>query len=274
MDEFPNLLVHNILFSCTETDELSRDDFVSKHYLSYGISGTLHVQTPTGGLVFPSGRISFVRKGQLLRVKKIPDTNGLPFRSISIGLDESLLVELARELSPLSVPTSNSESFVDFGPEPFLVGYFQSLLPYATRPSDLSDSLATLKTREAIQLLLKISPGLSNTLFNFQPAHQIDLEEFMHRHFTFRASLDEFASMTGRSLSTFRRDFKETFNETPEKWLNQTRLDQSYYLISAGKLRPTEAAHAVGFANISHFSTAFSKKFGVAPSHLYSGKQK
>ncbi|WP_394353324.1 helix-turn-helix domain-containing protein [Spirosoma aureum] len=58
------------------------------------------------------------------------------------------------------------------------------------------------------------------------------------------------------------------FNTTPEKCLQKKRLEQAYYLISTKKLSPSAVYLEVGFENLSHFSTAFKKKFGVNASDL------
>ena len=42
-------------------------------------------------------------------------------------------------------------------PDPFLKGYFDSLIPYFAHPEQLKSSLAEVKTREAIELLLRRS---------------------------------------------------------------------------------------------------------------------
>ncbi len=56
-------------------------------------------------------------------------------------------------------------------------------------------------------ILLRAEAWLANVFFNFAMPHKIGLEAFMYINFCFNVSLDRFAFMTGRSLSSFKRDF-------------------------------------------------------------------
>ncbi|WP_246001875.1 helix-turn-helix domain-containing protein [Mucilaginibacter gracilis] len=69
--------------------------------------------------------------------------------------------------------------------------------------------------------------------------------------------MSSFAKLVGRSLSTFKRDFTRLFETTPEKWLQQKRLEQAHYLVARKNLRPSEMHLEVGFENLSLISFAF-----------------
>ena len=150
----------------------------------------------------------------------------------------------------------------------FLKGFFDSLLPYAEHPDKLTAKIAELKTREAIELLLQSGDVYRKLLFDFQQPHKIDLEMYMNHNYMYSIPLPTFAKLTCRSLSTFKRDFTKNFETTPEKWLQQKRLEQAYYLISKRGMRPSEVYLEVGFENLSHFSFTFKKTFGLTPSDL------
>lgn len=70
-------------------------------------------------------------------------------------------------------------------------------------------SAAFIKREELLLILLKSQPDLANIFFSFGIAHKMDLEIYMNRNFRFNVSLERFAYLTGRSLSSFKRDFKK-----------------------------------------------------------------
>lgn len=102
-------------------------------------------------------------------------------------------------------------------------------------------------------------------------ARKIDLKDFMEKHFRSDMSMSEFALATGRSLSTFKRDFKKISDLSPERWLTDRRLRAAYELLRRGH-RVADTCFDVGLKNVSHFSAIFKRKFGVTPSQVRSGK--
>ena len=86
----------------------------------------------------------------------------------------------------------------------------------------------------------------------------------------FNMPLDKFGYLTGRSLTTFKRDFKKAFNTTPQTWLTQKRLELAHYQLMQKKRKPVEVYLETGFENLSHFSFAFKKHFGYAPTEVRS----
>ena len=78
---------------------------------------------------------------------------------------------------------------------------------------------------------------------------------------------EEFALYTGRSLASFKRDFAEISELSPQKWIIEKRLNKAHELISQGK-SVTDAYIETGFKNRSHFSTAFKNRFGYPPNKI------
>ncbi len=94
---------------------------------------------------------------------------------------------------------------------------------------------------------------------------KIDIMEFLEDNYMCDLTIEEIAHYTGRSLATFKRDFKKISDLTPEKWLIRKRLEVAYDMVRSGKKKIMEVYTEVGFRNPSHFSTAFKRHFGVAP---------
>lgn len=127
-----------------------------------------------------------------------------------------------------------------------------------------------LKLQEALMALLAIDERFVPTLFDFNEPWKIDILDFMDQNYMCDLSIEDIAHYTGRSLATFKRDFKNISDLTPEKWLIKRRLERAYELMKTGKKKVVEVYAEVGFRNPSHFSTAFKKEFGMAPSALLS----
>jgi len=63
-------------------------------------------------------------------------------------------------------------------------------------------------------------------------------------------------------------DFRKGFNVPLHTWLLQKRLEEAHRLLSQKGLTVSEVYQEVGFIDITHFSYAFKKAYGIAPSML------
>ena len=82
----------------------------------------------------------------------------------------------------------------------------------------------------------------------------------MEKNFRSDMSMSEFALASGRSLSTFKRDFKKMSELSPERWLTDRRLRAAHDLLSKGR-RVSDVC----------FSAIFKKKFGQTPGEVRKG---
>lgn len=142
---------------------------------------------------------------------------------------------------------------------------FASMTPYFNPNVKPKDNFMELKLQEGLMALLAIDERFVPTMFDFNEPWKIDILGFMEENFMYDLSMEEIAHYTGRSLATFKRDFKKISNLTPEKWLIKKRLEKAYELMKTKEKKVVEVYAEVGFRNPSHFSTAFKKEFGVAP---------
>lgn len=80
-------------------------------------------------------------------------------------------------------------------------------------------------------------------------------------------TVQDFAHLTGRSLSTFTRDFKSLYGMPPKQWLTSYRLAfAKSQLSNPGYVSSvTELAAELGYQNTSHFISAFKVQYGVTP---------
>ncbi|HEY9002428.1 MAG TPA: AraC family transcriptional regulator [Mucilaginibacter sp.] len=268
MEDKIHIQLNNLLYSCVDKKQRGNEQFVPEHALGYLISGDSQVFTGVETTVIAEGSIGLIHRNQLLKTVKIPPKNGGEFRSINIFLSQDFLRNYAAEhkLEPPGKYNGDYNRLLTH--DPFIKGYFDSLLPYFEHPEQMTPALAELKTKEAVELLLRHDPGLKQFLFDFSEPYKIDLEAYMNKHYMFNVPTEQFARLTGRSLASFKRDFQKIFSTSPGQWLQQKRLEEAYFQISKKGRKPSEVYLDVGFENLSHFSYSFKKAYGVAPSMI------
>ena len=149
-----------------------------------------------------------------------------------------------------------------------LTSLFASLSPFFDPKVKPQSDFMRLKMQEGLLALLHIDRRFAPTLFDFNEPWKIDILDFMNRNYMYEFTQEELAHYTGRSLATFKRDFKKVSELTPEKWLIRKRLEVAYALMQEGGKKIVDVCAKVGFKNQSHFSTAFKKQYGIAPTSV------
>lgn len=257
-----------IFYSYLSTQRKEKVCFWNHHTLVLQVSGQFTLETAGQNISMSGGELLLIGKNQLGTLTKTPLPGG-NYETIVISLQEDLLRKIVLEekltadhkyIGPPNILIPSNE---------FLEGYFQSIVPYArSSGATMTNEMGILKVKEGIKLLLLALPALRNFLFDFSEPHKIDLEKFMLSNFHFNVPIEKFAQLTGRSLAGFKRDFLKTFGAPPRHWLQDKRLREAKHLIESKHQKPSAIYLELGFESLSHFSHAFKKKFGMAPTAL------
>jgi pimeloyl-ACP methyl ester carboxylesterase/AraC-like DNA-binding protein len=93
----------------------------------------------------------------------------------------------------------------------------------------------------------------------------IDIKVIMSKNFLYNLKIEEFAKLCGRSLSSFKRDFKTVYNTTPSKWIKTKRLEYSKKLLLESDLNINQISYECGFVNSSHYIKSFKKQYNIPP---------
>ena len=256
------------LYSCLIPHDMHFEHRMPAHSLIYVRSGKLLIEENGRIVEITEGNYVFVKRDCTVRVTKI-SLGETPYRGINLTLRRKVLKDYYGGIPRSALPKSEKpvKHVATILPQNIpLNSLFQSLMVYVDNETEPAEEMLGLKLREAILCLLSLNPSFYPTLFDFNEPWKIDIFDFMENHFTEDMTLDEFACYTGRSLATFKRDFAKISPLSPLRWIMERRLDMAKRLLESGKGQAQEIGYSVGFKNRSHFSQAFKKRFGYAPS--------
>lgn len=254
----------NNIQSCHLGPEISPEQFIPEHFFLCLLQGRMVAYDGNKTYTIQPGDYVIARKNHLVRYTKYKDNDS--FRNVIIAFDEAFLRKFL-ERHPFEVKaTGNDDSFLFIREVKLIENYIHSLAPYYNKGGqELDETFADIKREELLLILLKNDPALGNIFFNFGAPEKIDLKAFMNKNFRFNISLERFAFLTGRSLSSFKREFQKIFGDNPGSWLKQKRLKEAYFQISNNHLHASDVYLDLGFEDLSHFSYAFKKEFGLTP---------
>ena len=245
------------------------EDLWSHHnYIVYVAEGRKIWHTSHGSYDLREGSCVFVRKGAAV-VEQFFDTEFCFF--LFFVPDEFICEVLKSKSKPIYNSVRNFDPVMTIDNSLAVHAFFQSMLPYFNDDRQHDKSLLELKFRELI-LIMADNPANHELQSYFssllKEPQSISLQRVMEDNFSYNLKLEEFAKLSSKSLSAFKRDFVKVFDTSPGKWLLEKRLNHSLHLISNLGRTVSEASFESGFESASHFSRAFRQRFGTSPASL------
>lgn len=232
--------------------------------LVYMKKGRLHIESEKG--------IKLVEKGNFALIGKY--SQGLMYKSWTAEEGEAQMyafifqnqfVEKVRQRLSQNVSQKSVQvdSIVVLPPNVILNGLFDSIVTYVHEAQALDTQLVELKTLEAMMGILKFHPECYALFQHTNSSEKVNLQLLIENNYMYNVPLSKLAELSGRSLSTFSRDFKAIYNESPHRWIRKRRLLKAKELLLNTNRKPSEFYLELGFESLAHFSRAFKKEFGV-----------
>lgn len=246
-----------------------RGTFFLEQHLLYVVLG--------GSVKLTCGRQSWtVGKNEMILLRKAQSVNYEKQGSPETGLFESLLFAVNDELlkdflatQQVSVPPMTEELSAQVSPmSDRLVAYCWSLAPYFNDPSQINPGLLRLKVMELLFNVMDCSKNIFRQMLQLRQPVKADVHRVVEENYTSPVSLEELAYLSGRSLSSFKRDFHSIYGEAPAKWIRGRRLAKARQMLLSSKMSVADVAYSLGFENPTHFSRVFKQQYGSSPSAL------
>lgn len=99
------------------------------------------------------------------------------------------------------------------------------------------------------------------------------VKEFISQNMDRQISLIDMAHQFGTNEFTLKKGFKELFGNTVFGFWNDLKMTEAMRMLREQEMLVNEVADAIGYQNARHFSTAFTRKFGITPSQIKKGIQ-
>jgi len=241
--------------------------FAPTDYVVHVISGKKTWHTADAMWSATAGETLFFKKGAAIVEQYFDAEFCLLMFFIPDRLIRETVRDLAAKLGPDPYHGGAFQSAILVQHDMAVSAFLQSMRAYFSGHEMPSEPLLQLKLKELIVGLLTggSNPQLASYFRAIQHRDAPSVAEIMETNFRFNLSLDEFAQLCHRSLSSFKRDFQRHFSEPPGKWLLHRRLDHAAGLLRSTTLPVTEIVFESGFEDVSHFSRAFKRRFQASP---------
>ncbi|MBP2831277.1 helix-turn-helix transcriptional regulator [Aquimarina sp. U1-2] len=255
-----------VIESCIYGQGLTDSAFITDHELIYIISGSLIVDE----IRVEAGEAILIKRNSCFEFKKQINPNDGSYQSMLFFLRKEYIRDfIALRLNQQKkVENKTDRNTIKINSTHLMEGFVQSLIPYFSHPLGEQKAIIKLKTFELLYQLTEIDEGLLSFFLNLNEEYKISLPEMMESNFTKRLTIAELATISGRSLSAFKRDFKSQFQTTPARWVKLRRLKLAKQLIENSNRKISDIYLEIGFENYAHFSKAFKREFGISPKQI------
>lgn len=241
-------------------------------YLVHVISGKKTWHTTNGSWTAESGQTLYFKKGAAVVEQHFDEEFCLLLFFIPDDFIKKVVIEYTRDLEKPNHKIDSGEFTVRINNDLAITVFIQSMIAYFSGNERPSEHLIKLKLKELILSILvsRNNPSLSSYFYTLLDSKFPLLKQIMEENFRYNLSLENFAELCHRSLSSFKRDFIKHFNESPGKWLLTKRLEYSAILLRNNTMNISQIVFECGFENLSHFSRTFKEKFGMSPTQFRS----
>ncbi|WDP86723.1 MAG: helix-turn-helix transcriptional regulator [Desulfobacter sp.] len=212
---------------------------------------------------FPSIDFGFVISGNIQRNLNGPNPGPDPLQ-IQNGISGTRLE--ARQSGTFMVPAHHEQQILHIHMTlPFfrqVVKDESNMLPKALRDALKGDSKAEFTSIKPMAPdIQSVVYQLLNTSSNAYP-WSLYLEgkslELLSLHL---------AAMTGLTVAKLQAGFTQEYGMSVFDYFREYRMEKARQLLSQPLTNVSETAWQVGYVNVSHFSAAFKKRFGILPKH-------
>jgi AraC-like DNA-binding protein len=189
------------------------------------------------------------------------------FVSTGIFIYPSLVQEL------FEFDLSKSNYTVDFNlkkieVDRLLENYRNSINILLDNPELADEQMVATKLKEFILLITKSQQAPSRLDFLaalFKP-NDVEFKSTIKHNLYANLSINELAALTHLSTSSFKRKFRNTFNESPKKYITKKKVEKAASLLKTSSSRISDIAYDVGFDSLATFNRNFTNTYQTSPS--------
>ncbi|UWX60520.1 AraC family transcriptional regulator [Chryseobacterium oranimense] len=145
--------------------------------------------------------------------------------------------------------------------------YIEGLLFYFENPALVNDEILILKLKEIILLLSQTQEAetIQAILSQLFSPTSYTFKQIIEAHLFSSVSIEELAQKTNLSVSSFKREFKKLYDNSPASYLKNKRLERAAELLLISGERISNIAFECGFNDLANFTKSFHDKYNTSP---------
>ncbi len=196
-----------------------------------------------------------------------PSTNSEECEAIAVYLYPEVLKDIYKNEIPSFLNHNDIPQPKKLIDNKLIENYIKSLVIYFEDPQIIDEELQILKLKELMMILLKSQnhENIRKLLSEIFTPVNIGFKKAIDQNIFNQLSIEQLAFICNMSLSSFKREFKRIFEDTPARYIKNRRLEHAASLLLCSDLSITEIGYESGFQDPTTFSASFNEKFKLSP---------
>lgn len=234
------------------------------NYIYYVLTGKKSLHTTENSITLTPGSIAFVKKGACIVEQFFEE----PFCIVVFIRPDSFIQSFLKDYAPTRKPAaSKTPTVISVFDNGMIRSFYQSIIPYFVSAQNVSEDILELKFKELLLHILhnRDNEELYSHFLSIKGQGTTPIQAIMETNYAYNLAIEEYARMTNRSVSSFKRDFQAIYKTTPGRWLMDKKMQHAKKLLIQTNGTIASVAFDSGFENTAHFSRIFKQKTGITP---------
>ena len=257
----------SVVDSCFYDEVTLGSMFMEEHIILYVLKGKATLTSGKHKYILHKDEFILLQRATMYNFKKegVLGVEEGTFHGLLFCLKDEILFDFIRKANLTKI---ENETFVPriTKANSRLSAFTKSLFPYFDNPEHIDEGLLRLKIIELLYDVVFEDQDMLRQLMCLGKPTRRDILPIMEENYMNPISVPELAYLSGRSLSSFKRDFQSTFGISPTEWIRNHRLKKARSLLISSDISVADVCYTVGFENPTHFTRLFKEKYGIAPS--------
>lgn len=257
----------SVIEQCIHSTEVKGTMYLEQHLLLIVLEGSVILTYGKQKYTIEKNDMILLKKATAVKFHKFGNVeNDHIYDSLMFSIKDDLLKSF---LSTSEVKVSKPEGEIKTGVYPMnacLVAFANSMKPYFFNDSVVHPGQLRLKIMELLYDVAECNRNMFLQILQLHEPVRTDIRNVVEQHYASPVSVSELAYLSGRSLSSFKRDFQKIYNVAPAKWIREKRLEKAKDMLETTALSVSDVCYSLGFENVSHFSRIYKEFHGQTPS--------
>ena len=238
---------------------------LSQNVISFVLEGSKKIIADCGLKKINTSHFVMIKEGNCI-MTEICSSSSHHFKSLLFFFSDDMIQAFLKKYNLIFTDSKSNASINVFHYDTYSRNIVDSLLHLTKMETDTRDQILTVKFEEL--MLYLISKNGTNFLQTFAGRSNNELKHFLdvvNKNKLNKLTISELAFLSNMSTSTFKRVFKDQFDDSPIKWFTDQRLENAAYLLKQKRKRPSDIYEEIGYTSLSNFTQAFKIKYGETP---------